>query len=99
MQAPLVVQVCGVQNYASRFRKLSLDLKVLQLTIHNRGDIRNDQEDNSTRSFRKAGYRQYVLHCYGYTVLQKEQTEGMPFMCHENYSRALSLSDQCLHGV
>ena len=45
----------------NRFQKLSLDPDVLQLTIHIRGDIRNEQEDNSTRSFRKPGYRPYVL--------------------------------------
>jgi len=68
-----MVQVCSVQNYASRFRKLCLDLEVLQLTSHNRGDIRNDQDDNSTRSFRKAGYRQYVLHCYRYFRKSKQR--------------------------
>ena len=30
------------------------------------GDIRNDPEDNSTRAFRKAAYRQYVLARYGH---------------------------------
>ena len=43
-----------------------LDPDVLQLAIRNRGDVRNDREDNSTRSFRKASYRQYVLDRYGY---------------------------------
>ena len=50
----------------TRFQKLCLDPDVLQLTIRIRGDIQNDQEDNSTRSFRKAGYRQYVLDRHGY---------------------------------
>lgn len=60
---------CGQRRCVTkhtRFQKLCLDADVLQLTIRNRGDIWNDQEDNSTRSFRKAGYRQYVLDCYGY---------------------------------
>lgn len=60
---------CGQRRCVTthtRFQKLCLDPDVLQLTIRNRGDIRNDQEDNSTRSFRKAGYRQYVLDRYGY---------------------------------
>lgn len=60
---------CGQRKCVTthtRFQKLCLDPDVLQLTIRNRGDIRNDREDNSTRSFRKASYRQYVLGHYGY---------------------------------
>lgn len=60
---------CGQRRCVTmhtRFQKLCLDPDVLQLTIRNRGDIRNDQEDNSTRAFRKAGYRQFVLDRYGY---------------------------------
>ena len=50
----------------SRFAKLCLYPDVLQVAIRNRGDIRNDRDDNSTRSFRKAAYRQYILDRYGY---------------------------------
>lgn len=50
----------------SRFSKLCLDPDVLQLAIRNKGDIRNDRDDNSTRAFRNAAYRQYVLDQYGY---------------------------------
>ena len=50
----------------SRFSKLCLDPDVLQLPIRNRGDIRNNWDDNSTRAFRKAAYSQYVLDRYGY---------------------------------
>lgn len=60
---------CGQRKCVTthtRFQKLCLDPDVLQLVIRNRGDIRNDREDNSTRSFRKASYRQYVLDRYGY---------------------------------
>ena len=60
---------CGQRRCVTthtRFQKLCLDQDVLQLTIRNRGDIRNDQEDNSTRSCRKTGYRQYVLDRYGH---------------------------------
>ena len=60
---------CGQRRCVTshtRFQKLCLDPDVLQLTIRNRGDIRNDAADNSTRSFRKAGYRQFVLDRYGY---------------------------------
>lgn len=60
---------CGrrrcVTSY-SRFSKLCLDPDVLQLCIRNRADIRNDRDDNSTRAFRKAAYRQFVLDKYGY---------------------------------
>ena len=76
----------------TRFQKLCLDPDVLQLTIRNRGDIRNDQEDNSTRSFRKAGYRQYDL-------LGEGEKESMPFLCCKNYLQKLSLPDWGLHGV
>ena len=34
--------------------------------IRNTSDIRNDREDNSTMSFRKAGYRQFILAGHGY---------------------------------
>ena len=50
----------------SRFAKLCLDPDVLELCIRNRSDIRNDREDNSTRAFRKAGYRQFILARHGF---------------------------------
>ena len=60
---------CGkrgcVTNH-TRFQKLCLDPDAFQLAIRNRGNIQNDRDDNSTRSFRKASYRQYVLDRYGY---------------------------------
>jgi len=49
-----------------RFYKLCLDPDILQLCILNRADIRNDPFDNSTRQFRKASYRQFILDKYGY---------------------------------
>lgn len=42
------------------FTKLCLNPDVLQLAV------RNDREDNSTRSFRKSAYRQFVLDGYGH---------------------------------
>jgi len=51
---------------SSRFQKLCLDPDVLKLCIKNVGDIRNDREDNSTRAFRKAAYRQFILARHGY---------------------------------
>lgn len=50
-------EMCHKSYKISRFQKLCLDRDVLQLAIRNRGDIRNDREDNSTRSFRKTSYR------------------------------------------
>ena len=51
---------------SSRFGKLCLDPDVLELCILNTSDIRNDKEDNSTRAFRKAAYRQFILARHGY---------------------------------
>lgn len=51
---------------SSRFAKLCLDPDVLELCIRNTGDIRNDREDNSTRAFRKAAYRQFILARHGH---------------------------------
>ena len=50
----------------SRFEKLCLDTDVLELCIRNMGDIRNDREDNSPRSFRKPGYRQFIYARHGH---------------------------------
>ena len=50
---------------SSRFTKLCLDLDVLELCIKNSSDIRNDREDSSTRAFRKAAYKQFILARYG----------------------------------
>ena len=40
---------CVTEN--SRFQKVCLDAHVLELCIKNRADIKNDREDNSTRTF------------------------------------------------
>ena len=50
---------------SSRFTKLCLDPDVLELCIKNSSDIRNDRKDSSTRAFRKAAYRQFILARYG----------------------------------
>ena len=50
---------------SSRFVKLSLDPDVVELCIKSTGDIRDDREDNSSRAFRKAAYRQFILALYG----------------------------------
>ena len=51
---------------SSRFKKLCLHPDVLELCIRNASDIRNDREDNSTRAFRKAAYRQFILARHGH---------------------------------
>ena len=51
---------------SSRFAKVCLDTDVLELCIRNTSDIRNDREDTSSRAFRKAAYRQFILSLYGY---------------------------------
>ena len=59
---------CGLRKCITtsrRFEKLCLDPEVLELCIRNRADIRNDREDTSTSSFRKAAYRQFILEKYG----------------------------------
>ncbi len=53
-------------TFSSRFSKICLDPDVLELCIRNTSDIRNDHEDNSTRAFRKAAYRQFILARHGY---------------------------------
>ena len=47
------------------FNTVCLDREVLQLVIRARFDIRADEPDYSTQSYRKAAYRQYMLWKYG----------------------------------
>ena len=47
------------------FNTTWLDREVLQLAITARCDIRADEPDYSTQSYRKAAYRQYTLWKYG----------------------------------
>lgn len=58
------LRVCVTTS--ARFAKLYLDTDVLELCIRNMGDIRNDRKYNSTRSFRKASYRQFILARHGH---------------------------------
>ncbi len=51
---------------SSQFAKICLDPDVLELCIRSTSDIRNDREDNSTRAFRKAAYRQFILARHGH---------------------------------
>ena len=82
----------------TRFQKLCLDPDVLQVAIRNRGDIRNDWEDNSTWSFRKASYRQYVLDRYRYLGKGNRRVCPSCVFC-ENCSLALSFPDWGVHGI
>lgn len=60
---------CKLKNcitLSSRFTKLCLDPDVVELCIRNTEDVRNDREDNSSRAFRKAAYRQFILARHGH---------------------------------
>ena len=65
-------RICVTEQ--QRFSKLCLDAEVLQLCIMNRADICNDKEDNSTSSFRKAAYRQYILDRHGHLTKGKQKS-------------------------
>ena len=47
------------------FNTICIDREVLQLAIRARCDIRADEPDYTTQSYRKAAYRQYTLWKYG----------------------------------
>ena len=66
-------------SLSARFRKLCLDPDYLQLSIKCSGDIRNDRQDNSSRAFRKAAYRHYIIEEYGY--LGKHKRRVCPSCC------------------
>lgn len=58
------VKQCVAESF--RFYKLCLDPDVLSVAVLNHADIRNDPFDNSTRQFRKAAYRQFILDKHGH---------------------------------
>ena len=62
-----------------RFTKLCLDRDFLQLSIKSTCDIRNDRQDNSSRAFRKAAYRHYIIEEYGF--LGKNKRKVCPSCC------------------
>ena len=49
-----VLQIKKGQNTLSQFTNLCLDPDVVELCLKNTGDIRNNREDNSSRTFQKA---------------------------------------------
>ena len=55
---------CIIQR--RKFTKFCIDPENLEMCIKNTTDIRNDARNSSTRAFRKAAYRQYVLWQHGY---------------------------------
>ena len=73
---------CGRRNcvlQTRRFRKLCLDAECLLLCAKNTADIRNDRQDSSSRTFRKAAYRNYILDTHGY--LGKRKRKVVPSCC------------------
>ena len=84
----------GCVTNRTRFQKLCLDPDALQLAIRNRGDIQNDRDDNSTRSFRKASYRQYVLDRYGY--LGKGNSKVCPSCVVKVIRNIIHLKRECI---
>ena len=44
---------------------------MLELCIRNTSDIRNDRKGNSTRAFRKAAYRLFILAWHGHLGKRK----------------------------
>ena len=73
---------CGRRNcvlQTRRFQKLCLDAECLLLCAKNTADIRNDRQDSSSRTFRKAAYRNYILDTHGY--LGKRKRKVVPSCC------------------
>ena len=62
-----------------KFTKFCIDPENLEMCIKNTTDIPNDARDSSTRAFRKAAYRQYVLWQHGY--LRKGNRCVVPSCC------------------
>jgi P2X purinoceptor 7 len=70
---------CGkircVTSYVT-FQNICTDREVLTMAIRGRSDIRADEPDYSTNSFRKAAYRQYIL--WRYKKLVKGNRKVVP---------------------
>ena len=79
-----------------RFGKLCLDADVLKLCIRNMGDIRNDRKDYSTRAFRKASYRQFILARHGHLG---RGNRCVPFLCCVKNKGTIPISHRGLYGV
>ena len=70
---------CGkircLTSYAT-FRNICIDREVLIMAIRSRCDIRVEEPDYSTNSFRKAAYRQFII--WGYKKLGKGNRKVCP---------------------
>lgn len=68
MQNPVEQKCCKLKNCITSyalFQNLCLDRNVLEVAIKARCDMRAEEMDFGTNSFRKAAYRQYILWRYG----------------------------------
>lgn len=68
MDNPQEQKCCRLRNCITSyelFQNLCLDRNVLEVAIKARCDMRADDIDFSSNSFRKAAYRQYILWRYG----------------------------------
>ncbi|XP_078357408.1 uncharacterized protein LOC144642315 [Oculina patagonica] len=94
---------CNRRNCTSqtrRFCKLCLDAEYLQLCAKNTADIRNDRQDSSTHTFRKAAYRNFILDTHGY-LGKRKVVPSFPLglgIAVFFASEALSLGDWCIYG-
>jgi len=76
---PLEVEkVCCKKNNCDaknpRLKKLSLDPDYLELLMKSIAGVRNDKQNNSTRTFRRASYRYYILDTeHGYLGGKRER--------------------------
>lgn len=60
----VVVDVCVLTSY-ELFLNICIDREVLTVAIRERCDIRVEEPDYASNSFRKAAYRQYILWRFG----------------------------------
>lgn len=69
MDNPQEQKCCGLRRNCvtsyQLFKNLCLDRNVLELAVKARCDMRAEDIDFSSNSFRKAAYRQYILWRYG----------------------------------
>ena len=68
VENPQEQKCCGLKKCITSFQlfpNLCLDRNVLEVAIKARCDMRADEIDFSTSSYRKAAYRQYILWRYG----------------------------------
>ena len=90
---------CGRRNCVSqtrRFRKLCLDAEYLLLCVKNTADIRNDRQDSSSRTFRKAAYRNYFRHPW---LPWKKEEESCSLLLCTLHSPTLPFCDGYIYGV